>query len=256
MTFDLDALKESFDKNKPKLVVVNHGSNVCGVVAPMEQISLLAKRYDALVLVDAAQTLGVLDIDMEKLQIDFLVFAGHKSLLGPIGIGGIAINSRVHLKPFIYGGTGSESESEDMPVDYPERLEAGSPNIVAIAGLYAGIEHVRQNAHLKCHERQLFCELINVLSKYPEIKVYASSCAERRLSVLSCTVAGYTPVEFATVLDQHFGIAVRAGLHCAPRAHQFLGTAPLGTVRFSLGPYNTDADIDALSKALEQLFIM
>ncbi len=256
LIFDLDALKECFEKNKPKLVVVNHGSNVCGLVAPIEQIALLAKRYDALMLVDAAQTLGVFDIDMGKWQLDFVVFAGHKSLFGPIGVGGIAINSCVQLKPFIYGGTGSESELEDMPTDYPERLEAGSPNIVAIAGLCAGIEHVRENAHLKSRERQLFSELINVLNKYPEIKVYLSNCVERRLSVLSCTVAGYTPVEFATVLDQHFGIAVRAGLHCAPRAHQFLGTAPLGAVRFSLGPGNTDEDIDAVSNALEQLFAM
>lgn len=254
LEFDLDALEEAFIKHNPKLVVVNHGSNVCGVVAPLTHIAEMAKRYGALVLVDTAQTIGCIDIDMVEQQLDFLVFAGHKNLYGPIGIGGVVINSNIRLRPLFYGGTGNDSESEYMPLEYPSRLEAGSPNIGAIAGLAAGLEFVKDNAQIREHEQALFNLLLDELDNYPEITVFASRNSESRLPVVSCTVAGYTPQEFATVLDRHFGIAVRAGLHCAPVAHKFLGTAPLGTVRFSIGAFNTLKDIEAVVQALDQLF--
>lgn len=254
LEFDLEALEESFAKHHPRLVVINHGSNVCGVIAPVTEIARRAKKYEALVLVDAAQTIGFLDIDVMKQEIDFLVFAGHKGLCGPIGVGGIVINSDVQLKPFIFGGTGIDSASEYMPLEYPSRLEAGSPNAVAIAGLSAGLEFVKTNPWIRDHEQGLLESLLEELGKYPEISIFVSQDADNRLPVVSCTAAGYTPLEFATVLDQHFGIAVRAGLHCAPKAHDFLGTAPLGTVRFSIGVFNKEKDIETVVQALNQLF--
>lgn len=253
-TFNLDALNKELLRHKPKLVVISHGSNVCGVIAPIKEIAELAKDYDAAVLVDAAQTLGTVPIDMVNDNIDYLVFAGHKELYGPIGVGGLIINSSTKLEPFILGGTGTESELEDMPSAYPQRLEAGSLNAPAIAGLAAGVEFVKNNPQILSFELKLLDILLETFSKYPEIKVYVSPDKENRLAIASCTAAGYTPQEFASILDQHFNIAVRAGLHCAPKAHDFLGTAPLGTVRFSIGAFNAEEDMFKVGQALEQVF--
>lgn len=218
-----------------------------------EEIALLAKEYGALVLVDAAQTLGTIPVSMVEPPIDYLVFSGHKDLCGPIGVGGLIINSPVRLEPVIFGGTGVHSELEGMPTEYPHRLEVGSPNAAAIAGLSAGLDFVNNNQHIRSHKERLFQLLLDELEKYPEIKVYASRDESNRLPVVSCTVSGYTPQEFAMVLDRHFNIAVRAGVHCAPKAHEFLGTAPLGAVRFSLGAFNTEQDIVRVAEALATL---
>jgi len=252
--YDLDQLRREFRKYRPKLVVLNHGSNVCGVVAPLKELASLAKEYEALILVDAAQTLGSIPINMVDCNIDYLVFAGHKDLYGPIGVGGIVVNTSASLEPLIYGGTGVESELEDMPLEYPHRLEAGSPNVVAIAGLSAGIDFVKKNQDLRLRKEKLFRLLLEQFQKHPEITTFASPYEKNRLPIAACTVAGYTPQEFATILDRHFNIAVRAGLHCAPKAHQFLGTSPLGAVRFSIGAFNTEQDILAVGEALEQIF--
>jgi len=253
LDYDLDELRKQFRRYRPKLVVTNHGSNVCGVVAPLREIALLAKEYGALVLVDAAQTLGTIPVSMVEPPIDYLVFSGHKDLCGPIGVGGLIINSPVRLEPVIFGGTGVHSELEGMPTEYPHRLEVGSPNAAAIAGLSAGLDFVNNNQHIRSHKERLFQLLLDELEKYPEIKVYASRDESNRLPVVSCTVSGYTPQEFAMVLDRHFNIAVRAGVHCAPKAHEFLGTAPLGAVRFSLGAFNTEQDIVRVAEALATL---
>ena len=254
LVYNLDELNKEFKRNRPKLVVVNHGSNVCGLVAPLTEIAALARDYGAWVLVDAAQTLGTIPIDMLKQNVDFLVFAGHKDLLGPIGVGGLVINNSTNIEPFIFGGTGVESKLENMPPEYPHRLEAGSLNVSAIAGLLAGIDFVKHKIDIRERKQRLFASLLDLLGRYPEVKAFASPNHQTRLPIVSCTVAGYTPQEFATVLDRHFNIAVRAGLHCAPKAHEFLGTAPLGAVRFSIGAFNTERDIATVGEALEQLF--
>ncbi|MGI6640459.1 MAG: aminotransferase class V-fold PLP-dependent enzyme [Limnochordia bacterium] len=254
LSYDVDELEKQFKRVRPKLVVVNHGSNVCGVVAPLREIARLAKEYGALMLVDAAQTLGTIPVNMFEQDIDYLVFAGHKELYGPIGVGGLVVNTSIKLEPLIFGGTGVMSELEGMPDEYPFRLEAGSQNAAAIAGLAAGIRFVKGNPDIKGEKLRLFDLLLDQFRRYPEVKVFASPDKDNRLPIVSCTVSGYTPQEFAMVLDRHFGIAVRAGLHCSPKAHEFLGTAPLGAVRFSIGALNTEQDILRVGEALDALF--
>lgn len=251
--YDLIKLEEMYKLLKPRLTVVSHASNVCGLIAPIQEITSISHKYGGQVLIDGAQALGLLPVDLGEVKSDYYVFAGHKNLFGSFGIGGLIINNNELLEPLIVGGTGSNSEELIMPDEYPGRFEAASPNIVAIAGLKAGITWLRERRNTFDEEKKLLNIFMKVIDEYPEIQIVGPKDIEKILPVVSCTFDGYTPQEVALILDQNYNVAVRAGLHCAPKAHSFLGTSPNGTVRFSLGTFNTEEEILLFRDILEDI---
>ncbi|MGQ9571954.1 MAG: aminotransferase class V-fold PLP-dependent enzyme [Dehalococcoidia bacterium] len=240
---------------KTRLIAVTHASNAIGVIQPIEEFGEVAKRHDLVLLVDAAQTVGALPIDVQAANIDLLAFPGHKALLGPTGTGGLYMSKRVELATLREGGTGTFSESEEHPSGRPQMYESGTPNTVGIAGLGAGVQYImsRTLADIQMHKKTLVDRLLDGLASIPGVAVYGPRDRTRRVSVVSFNVQGWSPDEVGAVLDQAFDIKVRAGLHCAPAAHKVLGTYPHGTVRASVGCFNTLAEIDFLLNALGKI---
>jgi cysteine desulfurase family protein len=231
-----------------RLIVVNHASNVCGTILPVSEVGQIAREAGVLLLVDAAQTAGVLPLAMDEMGIDLLAFTGHKALLGPGGTGGLAIGTGVpldQLDPLVRGGTGSRSEHETQPDFLPDKFESGTLNAVGLAGLLAGLETIQERglAAIRAHEAALTHQLLAGLRGVPEVTVYGPGDPERQVAVVSFNVSGHSPAEVAQYLDEAHDIASRPGLHCAPAAHRTLGTFPAGTVRFGLGPFNTAEEI-------------
>lgn len=243
-------------KKRTKLLVVNHASNVTGTVLPIEEIAAL--KQDALLLVDAAQSAGVLPIDMEKMGIDFLAFTGHKSLFGPTGIGGLCLARDLNLNPLKRGGTGSRSESWTHPDFLPDRYESGTPNTLGIVGLKAGLEFIMEEGldRIRRHELELIQKLHDGLSRMERVKVYGPSDVHKKTSVVSLNVNGKAPSEICLALDKKYGIMTRGGLQCAPAAHKTIGTFPEGTVRISLGYFNTPFEVEEILKAIYQISMM
>ncbi|MCX7025304.1 MAG: aminotransferase class V-fold PLP-dependent enzyme [Spirochaetes bacterium] len=238
-----------------KLVVLNHASNVTGTLLPIAELAAIAHRAGALVLVDAAQTAGALPIDIQAMGIDLLAFAGHKELLGPMGIGGLIIAESVdasRMEPLIRGGTGSRSESEEQPEDLPDRFESGTPNLAGIAGLGAGLRWLKERGieETRAHMKKISSRLIDGLSTLPGLNIYGTLDPERSMAVISFTVSGKRVSEIGFRLDEEFGIMSRVGLHCAPMAHRTIGSFPEGTVRFAPGVFTTDRDIQKALKAV------
>lgn len=246
--YDTDTVRRQFQAKKPRLVVLSHVSNVCGLIAPAEEISRLAKEYGAETITDASQACGVIDLDLR--YIDYYVFAGHKTLLASFGAAGFICRKNCSLKPFLYGGTGIDSANSGMPAAVPERFEAGSQNIMAIAGLNYSLEWILKTGTDAIFEREsmLYKRLLRLLENYPFIHIVARP--EEASAIVSCQFSGYAPDEVGRVLD-HYGVSVRTGLHCAPLAHKFLGTFPEGTVRFSVSYFTEDADFEGLEEALD-----
>jgi cysteine desulfurase / selenocysteine lyase len=241
-----------------RMVVVNHASNVAGTILPISELATLAHRAGALLLVDAAQTAGVLPIDVPQLGIDLLAFTGHKSLQGPTGTGGLVINETVDtalIEPLVYGGTGSRSAHEQQPEFCPDKFESGTPNGVGIAGLGAGVRWVLEQgiAALRDHDRQLASLLVEGLDSIPDVTVYGPTDPSLRTATVSFTVAGWHVSEIGMQLDEQFDILCRVGLHCAPAAHRTLGSFPEGTVRFAAGPTIGLDQIRAAIAAVEQI---
>lgn len=251
-TVDFEKMNELFREYRPKLVVLTHASNVTGQILPVKEVNCLAKEYGSITIVDGAQALGYIDVDLDDLHCDYYVFAGHKGLYGPFGTGGLFINTDEKIDPLIYGGTGNNSEELSMPEEYPGRLEAGSPNIVAIAGLNEGLKWLSIN-NAKKNTKELYLKLINILENHPEITIIGKGKPMDKLPVVSCVIEGFTPQEVSMILDQENSIATRAGLHCAPLAHKFLGTFPLGAVRFSLGYFSDIQHLEKLDDAIQEL---
>lgn len=238
-----------------RLVAMTHASNVTGVIMPARECAELAHTHGALFLLDAAQTAGVLPIDVIEMGIDLLAFPGHKGLLGPTGTGGLYVSPQVQLRPMRQGGTGTRSEEERQPTELPEGLEAGTVNTVGIAGLGAAIRYLREygveNAHQ--HEARLTERLLEGLRVIPGLRVYGPSDSSRQVATVSITMNDWEPVDLGAVLDSSFGIAVRPGLHCAPWAHRTIGTYPYGTVRLSPGLFSAESDVDSVVEALRSL---
>ncbi len=238
-----------------RLVALLQASNVTGTLLPVAEIGELTRARGIPFLVDAAQTAGVFPIDVARLGIDLLAFPGHKGLLGPPGTGGLYVGPAVSPRPLKWGGTGRESSLENMPSALPDRYEAGTLNVPGIAGLGAGVGYVlaRGVNGIRQHERALTGHALEVLARVPGLTVYGPADPDRQVGVISFNVEGLGPEQVAYALDEAYGIMVRAGLHCAPRAHRTIGTAERGTVRASVGVFNREADLDYLGRALAEI---
>ncbi len=247
-----------------RLVALNHASNVVGTLLPVAEVGRrLRRRAEArlpapLLLVDAAQTGGAYPIDVEANGIDLLAFTGHKSLGGPMGTGGLIVGRRVdetEMAPLIRGGTGSRSEQEVQPDFMPDMYESGTPNVVGLAGLRAGLDWVlaRGVEAIRAHELALTQRLIDGLRNIPGVTVYGPLDPELQTATVSFNVAGMTPSEMGLRLDDEYGIMCRVGLHCAPAAHKTIGTFPDGTVRFGLSAFNRLDEVKAALAAVGEL---
>jgi cysteine desulfurase family protein len=230
-----------------KAVIVNHGSNVIGSVQPLAEIGRLCRQRGVLLIVDVAQTAGMIPIDVETMGIDALAFTGHKSLLGPTGIGGLYVREGVDVRITRSGGTGVRSAHPYHLEEYPFRLEVGTSNVLGIVGLYLAQEYIARRGldAIYRHEMKLFARLQGGLAEIDGLTLHGTTSLDRRLPVLSFTLEGLDPADVGTMLDVDHRIATRTGLQCAPLIHDHMGTSPRGTVRMSVGPMNTDDDIDA-----------
>ena len=254
LTYDLERIKYQFAEEKPHYVVVSHASNVCGLIAPIKEICELSKAYNAINIIDMAQTAGLIDTDISSNIFDFVVFAGHKALYAPLGIAGFICNGNAVLKPLMFGGTGNDSGNQNPPTTIPEIYEVGSPNIAAIAGLNAALKWISEtdmkNIYEAEHNNHL--ELLSVLRGFRNITIIGCSDINKSIGVVSCLFDGYSSDNIGQILSE-CDIAVRTGLHCAPCAHEFLDTFPEGTVRFSVSYFNTQEDFDKLREALQYI---
>ena len=233
-------------RSRPRLLAVVHASNVTGAIQPLPEIGALARAAGTLLLVDAAQSAGALPIDVEADGVDLLAFTSHKALFGPQGTGGLWARAGVEPEPLFRGGTGSNSELEEQPAFWPDRLESGTPNTPGIAGLLAGVEFIARtgSAAIRAHEVALTRRLLDGLRGAPGITVYGPERAEERSPVVSVTFDGLVPSEAGFLLEEAHGVLTRVGLHCAPAAHRTIGTWPQGTVRLTPGFFTTEAEID------------
>ena len=235
-------------------MIINHASNVCGTIQPLELIGPICKAHNLQFIVDAAQTAGVIPIDVKAYHIDALCFTGHKGLLGPQGIGGIILTKEMAqtLTPLIAGGTGSFSHLETMPTHMPDAFESGTLNLPGIIGLNEGLAYIEsvgmENIHN--HELALSKAFLEGLQDIEYINVIGKQNLQDRTAVVSITIDGMDAASIAYELESTYHIMTRVGLHCAPRAHQTLGTYPEGTVRFSFGYANTLEDVEAALSAL------
>lgn len=241
-----------------RLIAMTHASNVLGTIQPVEAIGQIARAHGVRFLLDGAQTLGAVPIDVQRMQVDVLAFPGHKSLLGPTGTGGLYVNTTVSLddvNAFREGGTGGDSSTPTQPKLFPYFLEGGTPNTVGIAGLGAATEYViaHDPAKTLAREQAMVQRVIDTLLANSKFTLYGPKSAETRVGTVSFNIHGYTPQEAGSILDESFEIAVRPGLHCSPYAHKGVGTFPDGAIRVSPGHFNTEEELEKLIDALNQL---
>ena len=250
----------SYFKPNTKAVVMTHASNLVGTINPIAEVGKLAHQYGIKLIVDSAQTAGVVPIDMQEMCIDALCFTGHKSLLGPQGIGGFILDEDMIslIDPIISGGTGSISHSEEIPDFMPDRFEPGTMNLPGIVGLNAALKWISAvgMSNIEKHELALtkrFIDGITPLEEEGLIKIYGLKGTEGRTAVVSIQTLKIDCAELAFMLDADYGIMTRVGLHCAPAAHKSIGTCPTGTIRFSFGNFNTEEEIDTAIRALNEI---
>ena len=249
---DLEAFAAMLDL-APRLVVLTHASNVNGALQPVEEAAGLCARAGVPLLLDAAQTAGVQAISAKEWNLGMLACSGHKSLLGPPGLGVLYIRKDLEVLPLMEGGTGSRSEEDIQPEVCPDRFESGTGNLPAVAGLSAGVDFIRKTGleAIRAHELELASLLEKGLVEIPGVRVCIPEV--RGTGAVSFTVEGLNPADAGNLLDEGFDIAVRTGLHCAPLAHETLGTLPEGTVRASVGYANTREDVEYLLESLRVL---
>jgi cysteine desulfurase/selenocysteine lyase len=243
-----------------RMVALNHASNVVGTLLPVAEVGAICRERDLLLLVDAAQTGGAYPMDVQADKIDLLGFTGHKSLGGPMGTGGLIVGERVdetQIDPLIRGGTGSRSEYEVQPDFLPDMCESGTPNVVGLAGLEAGVRWVLKRGvqAIRAHEVVLTQSLIEGLRSIPGAIVYGTLDPELQTATVSFNIDGMRPSLAGLRLDDEYGIECRVGLHCAPTAHRTLGTFPDGTIRFGLSAFNTAEEVEIALGAVRQLAI-
>lgn len=253
LEIDIDKLRYEFAKDKPSAVFCTHVSNVTGYILPVEEIFEEAKKYDAITVLDSAQSLGLIDIDVRQFNVDFIAFTGHKTLYGPFGIGGFFNVTNENLNEFIVGGTGSDSLNLDMPEGIEARYESASNNIVAIAGLYSALKNVNIAEYYK-KEKELTDYLIDKLSETEGINLYLPLNRSKHIGIVSFSHGEYSSEDVGAILDEDFEIAVRTGYHCAPFIHDYLkDKQSLGTVRIGLGKFNNKEEIDIFVECLSEL---
>ena len=254
LNYDIQRIRFQFETTPPDLVIVSHASNVIGLVAPVEEVFSLAKEFHAITLLDMAQTAGLVDLDIGKEIIDFAVFAGHKTLLGPTGISGFVMKPGIELEPVFFGGTGFDSANQDMPTSLPERFEFGTMNTVGIAGLNASVKWILQQGvdALAAAEAENRNKLLTLLREYDYVSIIGDIDGRDYVGIVSCVIDDISS-DIAGQLFSERNIAVRTGLHCAPNAHKFLKTFPAGTIRFSVNSFTTDEDFAVLREALEDI---
>lgn len=249
---------EALVRPETKAVIISHASNVCGTVLPIEAIGQVCKKHDLFFVVDSAQSAGTIQIDMEKCEIDFLAFTGHKGLLGPQGIGGFLISEKLdeQMVPYIAGGTGSQSDSLDMPMNLPDKYESGTMNLPGIIGLHAALSYIEETGIEYIHDKkmELTAYFLEKLREFPNIRVVGKQDVQDRVAVVSLDFQGEDNAIIAFELEQNYGIMTRVGLHCAPIAHQSLHTYPQGTVRFAFSASNTKEEIDRCIDGFRELF--
>lgn len=252
LKYDLEKIRYQFDAVKPDLVIVSHASNTIGLVAPIEDIFSLAKKYDAYTLVDMAQSAGLIDCNIGLNCIDFAVFAGHKTLYGPTGISGFVMEPSIKLPAVLFGGTGYESANQDMPESIPEKYEMGTLNVVGIAGLNASLKWIQEKTieTLAQKEQENRGKLLEILNNYDFIRIVGNYESNEYVGIVSCLIEGISSDSAGDIFDRQ-GISVRAGLHCAPLAHRFMGTYPAGTIRFSVNYFTSEEDFEQLIEALD-----
>ena len=254
LEYDLERIRYQFDKEKPDLIVMSHASNVIGLIAPVKEICCLAKAYGAVTVVDMAQTAGLIDLDLGLEVFDFAVFAGHKTLLGPTGLSGFLMKPDFQLPPVLFGGTGYDSANQSMPDSLPERYEMGTMNISGMAGLNASLQWIKETTTeaIRAKEDENRQKLLQLLEKYDFITVVGNALGRDYVGIVSCLIDSISSDSAGRILEER-GIAVRTGLQCAPLAHQFLGTYPAGTIRFSVNYFTSESDFVELKAALDDI---
>ena len=240
-----------------KAVIALHASNVCGTIVPVEEIGRICRERGVFFVVDTAQSAGTIPLHMEEACVDFLAFTGHKGLLGPQGVGGFLISDRLdgQMEPLIAGGTGSSSDSLDMPRTLPDKYESGTMNLPGIIGLHAALSYLERTGLETIRRRKLELTgyFLEEVKKLPSVRIAGRQGTEGRVAVVSLDFEGRDNAVTAFRLEQEYGIMTRVGLHCAPMAHRALGTFPQGTVRFAFSAANTEDEIDRCVRALHSI---
>jgi cysteine desulfurase family protein len=251
---DPEEIRKAIRKNTA-LVIVNHASNVIGTVQDIGAIGRICEEADVLFAVDAAQTAGVVPIDMAESRIDFVCFTGHKGLFGPTGTGGVCVADDAHVEGTLWGGTGVRSAEPYHLEEYPYRLEAGTLNLMGVAGLRAGCDWIEARGMdgILRHELELLGMLEDGLASIRGVHLHGTRRLDRRVAVCSATMDGYDPSDVGTILDVEYHVQTRTGLQCAPLVHEHFGTAPRGTVRFSVGPFNTRDHVEKAVRAVAEI---
>lgn len=252
---DPDVIRRAIRQNT-KLVIINHGSNVIGTVQPIAEIGKLCRERGVTLVIDTAQTAGVVPINMKEMNVDVVAFTGHKALMGSMGIGGLCIRKHVEVKQTRSGGSGVNSIHAYHPDEYPWRLEYGTPNLVGIASLWAGQDWLDESGVEQVHEREmkLARRLVDGFRQIEGVELYCCDSLENHLPTILINIAGSNPADVGTMLDVDHNIATRTGLHCAPLVHKQLGTVERhGGVRFSIGAFNTEAEVDAAVAAIADI---
>lgn len=246
-------------RKRTAMVIVNHGSNVIGTLQPLAEIGAVCREREVPFVVDASQTAGMVPIDMQSMNIDVVAFTGHKSLMGPTGIGGLCVGEGVQIRSTRFGGTGVKSAVRTHLEEYPYRLESGTLNLLGVAGLSAGLDFIEEEGleNIRRHEMALYERFREGLAGIDGVNPYCAGEPEKHLPVISLNVRNFLAGDVGTLLDVDYNIAVRTGLQCAPLVHQRIGTLEIkGTVRFSMGPFNQESDIDRALYALHKIAAM
>mgnify|MGYP003308581170 FL=1 len=247
----------AYIKENTKAIITTHASNVCGTIIPIEEIGALCKEKGLVYAVDTAQTAGILNIDMQKANIDFLAFTGHKGLLGPQGIGGFISSDKLEglIYPIISGGTGSLSDSEEMPDFLPDRFESGTLNLPGIIGLHQALVYLKEAGidNMRNEKMEITKYFLDKVKEIEGAKVAGKKTVEGRLGVVSIDFEGFDNSIVSFYLSSKYKIMTRVGMHCAPRAHQTLNTFPQGTVRFSFSHFNTKEEVDICIDAIKTI---
>lgn len=249
---------EKLIRKETKAVIVSHASNVCGTIVPIREIGEICRRHHIFFVVDSAQSAGTLEINIKEWGIDFLTFTGHKGLLGPQGIGGFVVSEELdqEMAPLIAGGTGSQSDSYEMPRMLPDKYESGTMNLPGIAGLHAALSYLQAAGISRIYEKkmELTGYFLEQIREIPDLRVVGKQGVQDRTAVVSIDFQKIDNAQAAFELEQRYGIMTRVGLHCAPLAHKTLGSYPRGTVRFAFSGANTKEEIDICVKGIRELF--